>query len=175
MTTTEQTIYAATIQDITASIGQGKSLRDACAEVLSRIRADGQIDALLDELGTEWLAYVWRRRQHRQRENAGRSAMGEGQHSNRVNALRSPDATLECLYEVEGRWVRLGEITGKECGLLAKRHRGLMEANGHKAVFFEGLEMGLRPEQMVAEKYGEDKVQEMFQVAMATGIGYEGE
>ena len=136
------------LDQIQERVAAGVLLKDACQSVLEEVIADDAGLTLLKAIGPQSLAYLWRLRQHGDRQTAP-------QGKRRVDGalLKVPDALLDCLFEVGGQWLRLGDMMGVDCRRLGKSYEKLAESNARKSNFFNILADTLEPEQIVSGKY----------------------
>lgn len=154
-------------------IDGGESEMEASRYALNRLRAEGLMDRVLDRFGDRLVADIW----HRFNVSHPRAAMWHvargrpsanpapepGARRVDLSLLRDESSVLEALYQVDGEWVRLGDMVKHQCRTLADRYIQLTENSQRKADFFDQLATKLPKDKSVRVAYSEAQVRAMLE------------
>lgn len=152
-------------------IDSGDSESDAARYVLHRLRAEGLMDRVVDRFGPRMIADVWhgysvapaRDTMWRVARGPKPAAPESGARRVDLSLLRDEASVMEALYQVDGEWVRLGDMVKHQCRTLADRYSQLTENSQRKADFFDQLATKLPKDKSVRVAFSEAQVRAMLE------------
>lgn len=146
-----------------------RDLTTAVETAMTRVLHSGFAEALLLERGAAWLRDDWRQRQHAERAKVTREpreaavpAGGSGPVVHDAAPLREDRASIyEALWEVDGRWIRIGDFTAQDCRYVAGQYDEKAQGNARMARLFS--ELGSRVgELLVRDVLSEEELRDLF-------------
>jgi hypothetical protein len=152
----EQTIYAWMAEELAFDRDLARCERN----VLERLKAEGLGEALLDRYGPHVIDELGRDRDDdddvhlEQRKTSNGHTAAPGVRRVDVAQLATNQALLECLFQVEGAWIRLGDLDKQQCTLLQRKHAA-------KAAAFGRLVEGLAEGQTVRPRWTAEKLEDL--------------
>lgn len=146
---------------ITEDMRSGKTLQEAAKSTLARLIKTGYADKVLEVIGHEALADIWRKNQREMRHKASNDGV------RRVDTarLREAESLSECLFEVGGLWIRVGDLSHEDCTALAAEYGSRAAANAKWEKFFNGIASKLEGGQSVKDRFSEADLQVLMEEA----------
>lgn len=132
----------------------------AVTKAVQAIVARGLATQFVQEIGEEFIRRLWRQELASKRDY---SASKPRAPKIDPNVLSQPCAILESLHQVEGRWLRLGDMWRSDCISAALLHRRVAEVNTRRAEAFEELAKRLPASGSVREMLEEFQVRKLFE------------
>lgn len=160
---------------VAAYVRTGMTAVDAAARVIEDIRNLGLQDALIDALGPEALVHLWRNagaEQRRQEPKAPRRViepvvmpMPASRRRIDLDALKDDASLLEGTYQIDGRWVRIGDMDKSACRAAAKFFKGEALENAQNARYFHALAQALSGGETVRQRFDDDGLMRLWAIS----------
>lgn len=162
---------------IRRDIDKGESPECAAGRVLDYLRTERTylLDTLLEREGVSWLLdtynrhatdpaapAVGRRRQRRSAKNIQRFLPGD---------IDTAEAIMECPYEVDGRWITVGDMDWRACRHVSEAYAAEANVSERRSRFFLKLATLLATRYAgatVAQEFNESELRGFLNVAQAT-------
>jgi hypothetical protein len=145
---------------IKQDLDKGTSLKLAIEGALKLARARGLERTLLEEIGVEALEHFWRKQIGAG--TAGRFPQKAGAPRVDLSQLATPGAVLETLHQVEGRYMRLGDMTRGDLVSAELYYRRIADSNVQRAEAFASLAKVMSGSKPVKDCFGETEVRRFF-------------
>lgn len=165
------------VADLVANyVRRGMPALEAAAQVIEDVRGLGQQEALIDALGPEALVHVWQgaggasrpERSPKSIRSAPEPVIRPGSPPQRrieLEALRSDASLLEGMYQIGGRWVRLGDMDKAACRAAAQEFKGKALETAHNARYFHALASALNGGETVRQRFDDAGLMRLWEVA----------
>ena len=175
---------ALVIERVQAKIENGMTPNEAFVAVWEEIEQAGEVETLARLFGTKLVADLWRAWNIEHRPAAVSRTITRPVHPStvavhgqvmppaprpRVVDLKPLRETMESLYKVDGRWIRLGDMDSAACLKVAAMYRAAAISDEHKARHMRAIAAGLKEGQTVEQKYSERDLIQLYRVALPPG------
>lgn len=141
-------------------IDSGVEPLDASKRVFEDVLSAGQAGELLAIIGAAPIHRLWTEHQRHEREPITRL---QGQRRVNPADLTGQDSLLEAMWDIDGRWVRLGDVTKELAKLAEKQYRNLASANEHHACWFAAIAKALKGAEIVRVKFSAESLRALFE------------
>lgn len=137
-----------------------RPLHETAQRVIDRIVKSSFADQALLAMGPEMLVYFWRTNAGRER----RDAVTPGRRRFDLETLKDESSMFDILVHVEGTtWRPFGDLTRKECGMIASSYLKREIGNRKWRLFYERLQTSLKNgEELVRQAFTPDQIRSLF-------------
>lgn len=157
-------------------VNEGMQPNDAFRRVFDDLDAMGQLEDLARLHGAELIGSLWRQTNHLRRPGANGTMFrhieavtpdpsSDDARPSRVVALETlkRNVYLDAMEKVNGRWVRVADLTRNECLSLFRSYRTVATSNEHSARYFRTIAEMLKTDQeVVAQHFDDDKLMRLW-------------
>ena len=175
---------ALVIERVQAQIDAGKTPNEAFVDVWEEIEQAGEVEALARLHGTKLVADLWRSWNIAHRPAAvSRTVTRPVSPSTlalrgdvlppappaRVVDLTPLRETMESLYKIDGKWVRLGDMDSKACLKVAEQYRDAAIADEHKSRHMRAIAAKLKEGETVEQALTEQELMRLYRISAPPG------
>jgi hypothetical protein len=180
----EDMTRALVIERVQAHIEAGKTPNEAFPLVWEEIERAGELEALARLYGHNLVGNLWRTWNISHRPAAVSRTISRPVHPTVVTArdispspmpparvvdLKPLRETMESLYKIDGRWVRLGDMDAKACLKVADQYREAAVADEHKSRHMRALAAILKEGETVSQKLSEQELMRLYRITQPPG------
>jgi hypothetical protein len=172
------------IERVQAHIENGKTPNEAIADVYAEIELAGELEALARLHGHNLVGDIWRTWNISHRPAAVSRTVSRPAQPSLVTSNARPVAavpparvvdltplreTLDSLYKIDGRWVRLGDMDAKACIKVAEQYRTAAIADEHKSRHMRAIAAALKEGETVSQKLSEQELMRLYRITAPPG------
>lgn len=175
---------ALVIDRVQEKIEAGKTPNEAFVDVWEEIEQAGEVETLARLHGTKLVADLWRSWNIAHRPAAVSRTVSRPAHPSTI-ALRgqvlppSPPArvvdlkplreTLDSMFKVDGRWIRLGDMDSAMCLKVADQYRAAAVSDEHKSRHMRAIAAVLKEGETVEQKLSDQELMRLYRITAPPG------
>lgn len=175
---------ALVIERVQARIEAGETPNEAFVNVWEEIEQAGEVETLARLHGTKLVGDLWRSWNIAHRPAAVIQTTSRPVHPSsvavsgqvvpprppgRVVDLKPLRETMESMFKVDGRWIRLGDMTAKHCLKVAAQYRAAAISDEHKARHMHAIAAALKEGETVEQKLSERDILQLYKISLPPG------
>lgn len=175
---------ALVIERVQVRIEAGETPNEAFVNVWEEIEQAGEVETLARLHGTKLVADLWRSWNIAHRPAAVNRTGSRPVHPStiavrgdvlppappaRVVDLKPLRETLDSMFKIDGRWIRLGDMTSKMCLKVADQYRAAAIADEHKSRHMRAIAAALKEGETVEQKLSEHELMRLYRITQPPG------